>query len=108
MAGGPEIQREVGEIQERREEFIVDETLKNTGVQTVQKHFKAQVNDNKGNPVIQTPPTQVVAVTLPAPQTTLVSWAKGPISSSLTWLARFWLRIIKKANLFGWRVQNNF
>lgn len=107
MAGGPEIGRENPQIAERREEFIVDEALKNTGVQTVQKNFKAQVRDNKGTPVIQTPPTQVISVTPPVGQTTLISWAKGPITSSLTWLGKFWLRIIQKANLFGWKIQNS-
>lgn len=104
MAGGPEIQREVPQVQERREEFIVDETLKNTGVTTVQKNFKAQVRDDKGSPVIQTTPTQVIAVTLPASQTTLTSWSKGPVTSSLTWLAVFWLRVLKRAIHFGWKI----
>jgi len=100
----PEIPIGEPRVQERAEEFVVDETLKNAGAQVVQKTFKAQVKDDKGQPLIQTPPTQVVNITPPAPQPTLTSWAKGPITLSLTWLGAFWLRILKKALHFGWRV----
>jgi hypothetical protein len=105
MAGTPEnLQPEVPLVQERPEEFVIPETLKQSGVQVVQKTFKAQVKDNKGQPLIQTLPTQVITVQPPYDQTTLTSQSKGSISSSLTWLAAFWLRIIKKALYFGWRV----
>jgi len=100
----PEIPIGEPRVQERAEEFVVDETLKNAGAQVVQKTFKAQVKDDKGQPLIQTPPTQVVNITPPAPQPTLTSWAKGQITLSLTWLGAFWLRILKKALHFGWRV----
>ena len=100
----PEIPAGEPRVQERQEEFIVDETLKNAGAQVVQKTFKAQVKDDKGQPLIQTPPAQVISVTPPAPSPTLTSWAKGPITSSLTWLGVFWLRVLKKALHFGWRI----
>jgi len=103
MATTPEIEPQP-QIQERKEEFIVDETLKTAGAQIVQKTFKAQVRDDKGVPLIQTPPAQVITVTPPSDQATLSKQSKGKISSSLTWLAAFWLRIIKKALHFGWRV----
>ena len=101
----PEIPIGEPAVSEPKEEFIVDETLKNTGVKVVQKNFTTQIKSDKGAPLVQTPPAQVITVTPPAPQPTLTTWAKGPITSSLTWLAAFWLLIIKKAFHFGWNVK---
>jgi hypothetical protein len=104
MAATPEIPRGEPQIQERPEEFIVPETLQQSGVKVVQKNFKAQFSDDKGQPVIQTPPTQVVTIQPPGDDAALTTWSKGAVSSSLTWLGAFWMRIIKKAIHFGWRV----
>ena len=105
MAATPELERgEIPSVQERAEEFIIDETLKSTGAQVVQKTFKAQEKDDKGVPLIETPPAQVITITPPASQVVLTSQAKGSITSSLTWLAAFWLRVIKKAIHFGWKI----
>ena len=105
MATTPEIPVSAPEITQPQEEFIVPETLQqDTGIKVVQKNFKAQVQDDKGAPMIQTPPTQVITVSPPASQPTLVTWAKGDTSNSSTWLGAFWLRIIKKAVYFGWRI----
>ena len=106
MAATPEIPRGEPQVQEvqKEAEFIVPETLQQSGIKVVQKNFKAQVNDDKGSPIIQTPPTQVIAVTPPADQTTLTSWSKGSVGSSLTWLGTFWLRMLKKAMHFGWKI----
>ena len=105
MPATPEIIKpEIQEIN-KEAEFVVPETLQqSTGMQVVQKNFKAQVKDDHGQPLIQTPPTQVITVQPPADDTTLTSWSKGSTDSSLTWLGAFWMRVIKKALLFGWRV----
>ena len=106
MAATPEVLRpEQPQVQNIKEaEFIVPENLQQSGVKVVQKNFTAQTNDDKGQPLIQTPPTQVVSITPPADDTTLTTWSKGSISSSLTWLGTFWKRVIKKALHFGWQV----
>jgi hypothetical protein len=105
MAATPEtLKPEVPQIVERQEEFIVPETLQNSGVKVVQKNFKTQVKDDKGTPIIQTPPTQVITIQPPSDTTTLTQQAKGSKTSGATWLAAFWLRIIKKALHFGWRI----
>ena len=105
MAATPEILRpEAPNISERQEEFIVPETLQQAGIKVVQKNFKAQVKSDKGVPLIQTPPAQVITVAPPAAQTVLTSWSKGPITSSISWLGMFWLRVIKKAIHFGWQI----
>lgn len=89
---GIEPQPEVPEITERIEE---------AGVTTTPTGFTAQVTDDKGQNVI-TPTATTFQV--PADTATLTSWSKGGISSSLTWFGAFWLRMIKKAVHFGWRV----
>lgn len=105
MAATQEIEKQpqIQEVQ-KEAEFIVPETLRGTGIKVVQKTFKAQVSDKTGKPIIQTPPAQVVTVTPPADNVTLTSWSKGSVSSSLTWLGAFWLRVVKKALYFGWRI----
>jgi len=106
MAATPEIQRPEPQVQEvnKEAEFIVPETLSQSGVKVVQKNFTAQVKDDKGQPLVQTPPTQVITVQPPADDTTLTSWSKGPVTLSLTWLGMFWIRVIKKALHFGWQI----
>lgn len=107
MAATPEtIRPEVPQIQERQEEFVVPETLQSSGIKVVQKNFKPQqVKDDKGIPLIQTPPVQVITtIQPPSDIATLTQQAKGSKSLSLTWLAAFWLRIIKKALHFGWQI----
>lgn len=105
MPATPEIPRpEVPQITERQEEFIVPETLQQSGVQVVQKNFKQQIKDDHGMPLVQTPPAKVITITPPSDTDTLIIQAKGDTTSSLTWLAAFWLRIIKKASLFGWKI----
>ena len=106
MPATPEIRKpETPQINERQEEFIIPETLQQkTGVQVVQKNFKAQVKDSGGQPLIQTPPAQVITISPPADDNTLAGWSKGSTNSSQTWLAAFWIRIIKKAILLGWKI----
>lgn len=105
MAATPEtLKPEVPEVTEHQEEFVVPETLQSSGVKVVQKNFKAQVKDDKGAPIIQTPPTQVITVQPPADSVILAKQAKGSVTSGATWLAAFWLRIIKKALYFGWKI----
>jgi hypothetical protein len=106
MAATPEVPRPIEEpqVQEHVEEF--PETIQQIqGVKVVQKNFKAQVKDDKGAPIIQTPPAQVITtVQPPADTATLTKQAKGDTTSSATWLAAFWIRIVKKALHFGWQI----
>jgi hypothetical protein len=83
---------------------IPEDIEKKEGVQPRPTQFTAQVRDDQGHPLFQTPQTKTVSIQLPSDQTTLASWAKGPVVDSLTWLGKFWLRIVKKATHFGWRL----
>ncbi|OGM05989.1 hypothetical protein A2125_02515 [Candidatus Woesebacteria bacterium GWB1_43_5] len=82
---------------------VVPQHLEKGGVSPRLTTFIAQVNDKSGKPLIQTPQSPVV-VTLPTDEEKLTSLSKGSIAEAITWLARFWLRMIKKAAYFGWRV----
>jgi hypothetical protein len=85
-------------------EMPASEELHNTGSQVVLKNFNAKIKDDKGQPLIQTPPTQVITVQPPYDDTTLTKQSKGSITSSLTWLSAFWIRVTKKALYLGWKV----
>lgn len=106
MPATPEITRpETPQVSERQEEFVVPEALQqSTGVQVVQKNFNAQIKDDHGTPLIQTPPPQVISVQPPADDATLKTWSGGSINSSQSWLGVFWIRIIKKALALGWKI----
>ena len=102
-----ELQPQVPEGVEQREEELPKETqvlVQEVGGQTVPSQVTAQVVDDTGKQLIQTPATQVVTITIPTSQQQLDDWSKGSPSESLTWFAFFWLRLIKKAIHFGWRI----
>lgn len=106
MPASPELPRpqEVPQVTEHAEEF--PETIQQIqGAKVVQKNFKSQVKDDHGTPLITTPPAQVITtVQPPADTATLTTQAKGSTTSGATWIAAFWLRVIKKALHFGWKI----
>jgi len=73
-------------------------------VTPIPSQFKAQVMDDSGNPLIQTPPASVITVSVPTEDSQLLAWSKGSTDESLTWFGVFWQRVIKRALHFGWRV----
>ena len=86
------------------EEYKVPEKLVDTGIEATEKAFTATVKDKKGQNLIQTPATKQVTVQLPSDQPTLTTQAKGSTTSSATWFASFWLRMVKRALHFGWKI----
>lgn len=84
---------------------IPPELERATGIQTTTtQQAVPQVTDDQGKPLIQASGGDQTVV--PASQTQLTTWSKGSSTDSLTWLATFWLRFIKKAIHFGWNVVN--
>lgn len=83
---------------------ISENLTQETGVEKVETAFTANIKDDRGQPLIQTPQTQVVTVSVPTNQVALTQTAKGSKSKSITWWALFWLRAIQKAIHFGKRV----
>lgn len=78
--------------------------VERTGAKPTPSQVTAQVADDQGKQLIQSPATQVVTIQIPAAQAQLEDWSHGSPANSLTWFATFWLRLIKKALHFGWRV----
>lgn len=95
---GPSVDKIVKEIPE---EVDIPESIPE--VKKVETAFKANVKDH-GQQLIQTPANQAVTITIPSTKSNLTAWSKGSITASITWLALFWLRMIKKAMFFGWRI----
>jgi hypothetical protein len=104
MALSPE--REPLQIEERPEEFPeIPIAVEHKGVVTpTPTQFTAQVRDDKGRPLIQTPASQAVTIQLPSDKARLTAFSKGTPDEAITWFATFWLRMLKKAILLGWRV----
>lgn len=98
-------EREIKPKIEEREEEASSLTIERKEVVTpIPVQFNKQVTSDKGQPLIQNPAAQTVTITLPSDQSQLTTLAKGSVSDSLTWFAAFWLRMIKKALHFGWRL----
>ncbi len=91
-------------IKEVPETPEVSPAVERAGVKTTPSQVTAQVTDDQGQQLIQTPANKTTTITIPTDQDQLSVWAKGPPASSLTWLGAFWTRMIKKAFHFGWKV----
>ena len=99
------IEREFPKGLEERAEEVSPLTIEQKEVVTpTPSQFKAQVMDERGNPVISIPPASVVTVAIPADGERLATASKGSSGDSITWWGVFWQRIIKKALHFGWRI----
>jgi hypothetical protein len=106
MAAGVESEpRKKEGLEVRPEEMeIPPEVERATGATPTQTQVTAQVTDDTGKPLISPTVPKAVTVQVPASPSQLDEWSKGSPTASLTWFATFWLRIIKKAFHFGWRV----
>lgn len=87
-------------VQHVPEEIKLPEHLKKDGVEAVETAFTANVKDG-GQTLTQTPQNQKVSITIPSDPKTLTTVSKGSIVNAVTWLAAFWLRMIKKATHLG-------
>ena len=66
--------------------------------------FKAQVTDDAGQALIETPENKEITIEIPASEEVLRVGAKGSSDDQITWFSAFWLRIIKKAMNLGWHI----
>ena len=74
-------------------------------VSPVLTHFKAQVKNDKGQNLIETPEGRKMEIKIPEDnKESLEGKIKGSKDESSAWSAGYWLRIIKKAIYFGWKV----
>lgn len=90
-------------VQTVPDEVKLSPELRAQGIQTVETASNANIK--VGDQMVQAPANQTVAVQIPNTQTNLIAWSKGGIVDSITWLAMFWLRVIKKALARGQRVE---
>ena len=74
------------------------------GVSPRKASFTTKVIGNRGQNLVQSPQNTPVTITLPSQPETLSGWSKGSVLDSLTWLGTFWLRVVKKAAHFGWKL----
>jgi hypothetical protein len=90
---------------EERPEEISPLTIERKEVVTpIPTQFTKQVKSDGGQPLIGSLATQKVSIQIPSDQRQLTTLSKGSISDSITWFAAFWIRMIKKATHFGWRI----
>lgn len=85
------------------DEIKIPEHLKSEGIKGVETAIKANVKIGNQQ-VINTPQNQVVQIKIPKTSTALEIESKGDIDDGVTWLALHWLRQIKRAMYFGWKI----
>jgi len=111
MATTPEIERKGGEgqnVEEILEEMTPIEKAEigeqQPTITPTPTNFTAQVTDDAGNPLIQTPQTSGPSIQIPADPAQLTAASQGSPDDSIAWFATYWIRMIKKAIHFGWNV----
>lgn len=92
------------DLEFRPEEATPLEIERKEVITPVPAQFAKQVKSDDGQVLTQSQLSKTVTITLPADQTKLAELAKGSVGDSITWFAGFWLRMIKKAIHFGWRI----
>lgn len=106
MSLSPEVKRGELPVEERPEEFpemliVEDKSVPSTT--SIPTQVKP-VYDENGQPLTQTPQTQQITIKIPKPREKLSAISKGSVSDALTWGAKYWLRQIAKAIVWGWRL----
>jgi hypothetical protein len=94
-----------GVVQEqapRPESYL--ERLEKHNVQIRPDDVQQPVVGDQGQILAQPIPSNIPTITIPANQQQIMEWAKGPDDKAITWLSRYWIRMIKKAVHYGWRL----
>lgn len=106
MSVSPEIKRGDLSISERPEEFSaeVPVEVENKSVPLMSAvPIKAKpLFDDNGQPLVGTPETEVITITIPKSKEQLVETSKGRVDEAKTWDAKYWLRQVAKAIAWGW------
>jgi len=89
--------------EETTEKFEVPDSLKDE-MRPVDDEFKAKVTNTRGQNVIETPETKKITIEIPGQEKTFRAQGKGSITESITWRAKLFLRKIKQALHFGWKL----
>jgi hypothetical protein len=100
----PESEPKIKPVEERSEEISPLTIERKEVIQPQVTQFTQKVVDDNGRNLIETPETKEIKIELPASVESLKSTSKGSSDDSLTWFAKFWLRIFKKAIHFNWKI----
>jgi len=100
----PESEPKIKPVEERPEEISPLTIEKKEVIQPQVTQFTQKVVDDNGKELIETPETKEIIIELPASVESLKNTSKGPSDNSLTWFAKFWLRIFKKGIHFNWKI----
>lgn len=107
MTTNPEVESKVEAppegVEHRPEEIGVPERIQDV-VKKTPTQVTAQVTDDDDQDLIHTPEKKEIAIEIPGNQASFEEQAQGSPEESTTWLAVFWVRMIKKAKHFGWRI----
>jgi len=73
-------------------------------IQTTKTQFTAQVSDDSGVPMTESPVTKVASIEIPESEEALKAFSEGNTEEARTWWGATFLRMIKKALHFGWNI----
>jgi len=82
---------------------ISEEVEAKEGVKAVKTQITAKVED-RGKPLMESPVTKVTSVEIPKSGETLETYSKGDTEDARTWWGASFLRLIKKALHFSWKI----
>ena len=89
---------------ERPEQMVVPERIQDIAKPT-STQMTSQVTDDAGQPLTQSSDdTQTPTIQIPADPQQLSDLTKGLPTDAVTWFATFWVRMLKKALHFGWKI----
>lgn len=106
MAQTPERETPVTpeEVGKKPEQAVGPAQIEREGAVTTPVPTTAQAVDDTTTQDDQAQASQAVSIQIPTTQDQLENWSHGAPTNALTWFAAFWLRLIKKALHFGWRI----
>ena len=106
MAQNPERETPVTpeDVGKKPEQAAGPAQIEREGAVTTPSPTTAQTSDDTSAQDDQAQANQGVSIQIPTSQDQLEDWSHGAPTNALTWFAAFWLRLIKKALHFGWRI----
>lgn len=100
------VEREVvpKDVELRPEQIEVPEHIEKAGVQPTQTQFQQRVQDDDGTDLVQSPAISVPTIEIPNSEAELEQMSKKKPTEASTWFGIYWLRMIRKALHYGWKV----
>lgn len=103
-----DVERKPGlsDVEVRPEDFpeIPEEIEAKEGVKATKSSFDAKIEDQDGKPMVESPATKDVTITIPTEIEKIETLSKGSTDDSVTWWATYYLRKVKQALKNGWRI----